>query len=335
MIFLLIHSCSTSKPQTKSHHTSNGFKNPNPEFVEQGLGSLIKWISFRWQVEHSIDPDDYPAFPIQKNDGALLRANSSKLTVTWIGHASTLIQIDGINILTDPIWSERCSPVSFAGPKRFTPPGLKIEDLPQIDLVILSHNHYDHMDLPTLRILENKFHPKFLAGLGNRDFLTNEGLIDVMELDWWDEVSVKGLSIHFTPTQHFTGRGIFDRFKTLWGSYVVKGKSNKVYFAGDTGYYSHFKEIGEKFGEIDVAILPIGAFEPRWFMAGVHVDPAQAVQAFEDLNAKFLVPMHYMTFVLADEKLDSPIPLTQEAFQSRKIDITRLIALKIGESRFF
>jgi N-acyl-phosphatidylethanolamine-hydrolysing phospholipase D len=335
LILILLNSCISNQPQAKAHHTNNGFKNTNPEFVEHGLGSLIQWMSTRWKVEHSIDPTDYPEFPVLNNDGKLLRENKSKLSVTWIGHATTLIQVEGVSILTDPIWSDRCSPVSFAGPKRYTPPGIQLDNLPNIDVVIISHNHYDHMDLPTLLELEKKFHPTFIAGLGNREFLLKEGLGSVIELDWWENTKIKDVSISFTPAQHFTGRGIFDRFKSLWGSYVIEGRSEKVYFAGDTGYSPHFKEIAEKYGKMDIAILPIGAFEPRWFMADVHVDPEQAVQAFEDLDAKYFIPMHYMTFVLSDEKLDSPIPLTVQAFQARKMELSRLIAFKIGESRFF
>ncbi|MCZ8156389.1 MAG: MBL fold metallo-hydrolase [Leptospira sp.] len=328
-------SCSAKKEITKEHYTSTGYKNPNPNFEKLGFGSLLKWSSTRWKNEHSIEPEDYPKFQMVDNDGLSLKQNDSKLSVTWIGHATTLIQLDGVNILTDPIWSERCSPVSFAGPKRYTQPGIQIENLPNIDIVILSHNHYDHMDLPTLKILETKFHPKFLVGLGNGAFLNDNGLSQVTEMDWWDEIILKGIQIHFTPTQHFSGRGLFDRDSSLWGSYALVGAKSKVYFAGDTGYYTHFKAIGQKFGSFDVAILPIGATEPRWFMAPVHIDAKEAVQAFEDLNAKFFIPMHYQTFVLSDEPLDSPVPMTKQNFLNKKIDLMRLIALKIGESRFF
>ncbi|BDA79907.1 membrane protein [Leptospira kobayashii] len=320
---------------TKPHHTKSGFRNLNPDFEDHGLTDVLKWVSGRWSGEHSLEPEDYPPFPVVSNDGKVLRENDSKLSVTWIGHATTLVQIDGVNILTDPIWSDRCSPVSFAGPKRYTPPGLRLEDLPRIDVVILSHNHYDHTDLSSLKLLEEKHHPKFLAGLGNKPLLKGIGLSDVEEMDWWDSVERKGVKFVFTPTQHFSGRGLTDRYETLWGSYAILGKSQKVYFGGDTGYYTHFKEIGKKFDGFDVAILPIGAFEPRWFMSSVHVDPEQSVRAFADLRAKFMVPMHYMTFVLSDEKLDSPVPLARKAFEDLKLAVERLVPLKIGESRFF
>lgn len=328
-------SCFADASVRKSHHTADGFKNPNPNFETKGLWNVISWQFQRFQLPHSLDPKDYPPFPVLPNDGNQLLANHSKLSVTWVGHATTLIQIDGVNILTDPIWSERCSPVSFIGPKRYTPPGIKIENLPRIDIVILSHNHYDHTDLPTLKQLEEKFHPLVFTGIGNRKLLLAEGLKNVKEMDWWEEIKTNDLSITFTPTQHFSGRGLFDRDETLWGSYLISGEKEKVYFGGDTGYYSHFREISERLGPIDVAILPIGATEPRWMMEPVHVDPIQAVQAFVDLKAKYMVPMHYMTFVLSDEALDSPVPRTKEELKRSGISEDHFIPLKIGESRFF
>ncbi|MBK8396558.1 MAG: MBL fold metallo-hydrolase [Leptospiraceae bacterium] len=269
------------------------------------------------------------------NNGLSLRENKSKLSFTWIGHASVLIQLDGKNILTDPIWSERCSPISFIGPKRYTNPGLKIEDLPPIDIVIISHNHYDHLDIPTLKFLDNRDKPTFFVGLGNKELLTNEGLSNIVQLDWWDIRIEKNLKINFTPTQHFSGRGIFDRGESLWGSYVIEGKLESFYFAGDTGYFAGFKEIGKRFPNIDVAILPIGAYEPRWFMKPVHMNPEDTVLAFQDLGAKYLLPMHYHTFVLTDEALDEPLKFTKSLFESKKIQLETLLDLKIGESKFF
>jgi len=331
--FLFGH-CQSMKDNLPLHHNpSGGFQNPNPAFIKHGFGSLFQWGMTRWKVPHSIDPEDYAPFPIVPNDGKALRDNSSRLSVTWIGHATNLVQIDGINILTDPIWSERCSPVSFAGPKRYTPPGLDLDNLPPIHLVVLSHNHYDHTDLPTLVELEKRFHPQVYIGLGNAKWLRSEGIAKVEELDWWEERTFQNLGVIFTPTQHFSGRSLNDRDESLWGSFVFQGKKHKVYFAGDTGYYTHFKEIGQRFPELDVAILPIGAYEPRWFMSPVHVDPIQAVQAFVDLKAKQMVPMHYGTFVLSDERLDAPLRETQAAFQAQ--GLSGLKPLKIGESSFF
>lgn len=327
--------CQSRPGIEKPHHISGGFKNPNPDFQKKGLSNLFRWQWERRNLEHSLDPNTYPIFPVQINDGVQLKGNTKDLSVTWVGHATTLIQMDGLNVLTDPNWSERCSPISFIGPKRYTPPGIELNNLPKIDAILLSHNHYDHTDLPTLKELSKKFNPKVFVGLGNKKLLEDNGITNVIEMDWWDEIKFEGVGFNFTPTQHFSGRGLFDRDETLWGSFVLVGKSQKVYFAGDTGYYSHFLEIGSKWKEIDVAILPIGAFEPRWFMAPVHVDPEEAAQSFADLGAKYLVPMHYMTFVLSDEKLDSPVPRTYEALKQLGKPRESFIPLKIGETRFF
>ncbi len=319
----------------KPHHTLNGFQNLNSDFKPKGLGDVLLWkLGNLFKTLPSVEPKDY-LIETLTNDGVKLRENKSKTSFTWIGHASVLIQLDGKNILTDPIWSERCSPVSFLGPKRFTKPGVKIEDLPQIDIVVISHNHYDHMDLPTLKELDNRYKPTFYVGLGNRKLLIEEGLTNVVELDWWDIRHDKDLKINFTPTQHFSGRGVLDHGKTLWGSYVIEGKSDTVYFAGDTSYFAGFKEIGNRFSKIDVAILPIGAYEPRWFMKPVHMNPEDTIQAFSDLGAKYMLPIHYLTFVLTDEALDEPLKLTKSLFESKKINPDLLIDLKIGESRFY
>ncbi len=328
--------CTAMEKEKPFHHTKNGFRNLDSEVEVKGLGDVLSWqFSKLFQSKQSsVNPSDYK-FEVITNDGAELRKNSHKTSFTWIGHATLLIQLDGKNILTDPIWSQRCSPVGFAGPKRYTQPGLKLEDLPLIHIVLISHNHYDHLDLPTLIELEKRFSPTFFVGLKNADLLKTNGIQKVFELDWWEEISLLELSITFTPTQHFSARGVFDRNQTLWGSFVVLGKEHSFFFAGDTGYFSGFKEIRKKFPNLDFAILPIGAYEPRWFMKAVHMNPEDAVQAFLDLQAKYFIPMHYQTFVLSDEGLDAPLSFTKAEFQRRSLDINKLLSLKIGESKFF
>lgn len=335
-IFIGLINCKTSggdkNAKSKPHHTEDGFKNLDPNLEDHGFGDFLKW---QWQRLVTDLPSKNPAdYKIESsiNNGAKLRENNSKFSATWIGHATTLIQIEGKNILTDPIWSERCSPVSFLGPKRYTKPGIKINDLPPIHIVIISHNHYDHLDLPTLQKLEKLFHPIFISGLGNGSFLKDEGLENVIELDWWDETIRQELKITFTPTQHFSARGLTDRNETLWGSFVVSGQKHTFYFAGDTGYFDGFKQIANKFPNIDLAILPIGAYEPRWFMKVVHMNPEDAVRAFLDLNAKSMLPIHYNTFVLTDEPLDEPLKKTIEIFTKKGLDIEELQDLKIGET---
>jgi N-acyl-phosphatidylethanolamine-hydrolysing phospholipase D len=319
----------------KIHHTKNGFQNADTSIQSKGLGAVLSWkLGNLFKKLPSTEAKDYPIETLP-NDGSAVRANLTKLSFTWIGHATVLLQIDGKNILTDPIWSERCSPISFIGPKRFTNPGIKLENLPRIDLIVISHNHYDHLDLPTLKALDNRDKPTIFVGLKNKDFLKGEGLTNVIELDWWDVRIEKDIRITFTPTQHFSGRGLFDREETLWGSYVIEGKKETIYFAGDTGYFAGFKEIGNKFPKIDVAILPIGAYEPRWFMKPIHMNPEDTLQAFQDLGAKYLLPMHYLTFVLTDEPLDEPLKITKSLIESKKIKKDSLLDLKIGETKIF
>lgn len=336
LIMILLNSCFSNSENLKPHHTKAGFRNLNPRIEAKGLGDILTWqLSRVFQNLPSLNPEDYE-FLVIENDGKSLQKNQDQLSVTWIGHATLLIQLDGKNILTDPIWSERCSPISFLGPKRYTPVGIKIENLPKIDIVLISHNHYDHLDIPTLRELEKRFSPYFFVGLKNGELLKVEGLTKIIELDWWDSYSILDLEIHFTPAQHFSARGIFDRNKSLWGSFVVRSKKQKsFYFAGDTGYFHHFIEIGKKFQNLDLAILPIGAYEPRWFMKDFHVNPEDSVQAFLDLKAKYMIPMHYQTFVLSDEALDEPLKKTKEEFEKKVGDLSKLIDLKIGETRFF
>lgn len=332
ILFLMsILDCSNVQVDTnKKHHTKDGFKNLSPNYVDKSFGDVIRWWWNRsFSDRPSRDPADYKIESTVSNGEHL---KTSQYSVTWVGHATVLIQMNGINILTDPIWSERCSPVSFAGPKRYTAPGIKLDDLPTIHAVIISHNHYDHMDLPTLKILDKKFKPVIIAGLKNKKFLQSEGLTNVVELDWWDTYTLKDVEIVFTPTQHFTGRTLWDRYETLWGSYILKDKNKTFYFAGDTGYFSGFKEIGEKFPNIDLAILPIGAYLPRDFMSPVHVDPDDSYKAYLDLKAKFMLPMHYNTFALADEALDEPLKRIKNLFQTNQTE-ENLFSLKIGEHK--
>jgi L-ascorbate metabolism protein UlaG (beta-lactamase superfamily) len=197
--------------------------------------------------------------------------------------------------------------VVFAGPKRVRPPGIRFEDLPHIDAVIVSHDHYDHMDLPTLKRLQKEHHPRFVVPLGNAAILESAGILGAVELDWWQSDAVApGVKVTATPSQHFSNRGAFDQGNALWASYVIEGKSGRVYFAGDTGYGPHFKEIARRLGAPRLALLPIGAFRPRWFMGPVHMAPEEAVKAAKDLGAALSLGIHFGTFRLADDGEDEP-----------------------------
>jgi L-ascorbate metabolism protein UlaG (beta-lactamase superfamily) len=267
----------------------------------EGFGRLLKWQLSREQGPwREFQPAPPGAAPPR-------RVGHGQLRVTFINHATTLIQLDDVNILTDPIWSERCSPVGWAGPRRVRPPGIRFEDLPAIDAVVISHNHYDHLDVPTLRRLAQAHKPVILAGLGNAALLKKEGVTGAVDLDWWQSTGLTaGVRVTMAPSQHFSGRGLTDRDETLWASYVISAPGGNVYFAGDTGMGPHFQQIAARFSPIRLAILPIGAFRPEWFMSRVHITPEEAIAAHHILRAGTSLGMHFGTFRLADDAQDEP-----------------------------
>lgn len=256
------------------------------------------------------------------------------LRVTFVNHATLLIQTSGVNVLTDPVWSRRVSPVSWAGPRRRRPPGVAFEDLPQIDLVLLSHDHYDHLDLPTLARLERRDRPSYFCGLAVDEILRKNGLSEVLPLDWWESVAARrGLSVTSVPVQHFSGRTPFDRNRTLWTGFVLSGSAGNVFFAGDTGYGPHFAEISKRIPEIRLALLPIGAYKPAWFMGPVHCSPEEALAAHRDLAATTSVGMHYGTFELADDGQDEPREEIERLLAQSTEPRPRFWLLENGEGR--
>lgn len=262
------------------------------------------------------------------------RVGAGALRVTFVNHATTLVQMDGLNILTDPIWAERCSPVSFAGPARVRPPGVALEDLPPIDAVIISHNHYDHLDLETLAALAAA-NPglRIFVGLGVDALLEREGIPGAVALDWYERVALSDeVTLVGWPNRHFSGRGLDDRDATLWLSYVLLGPGGPVYFAGDTGWGAHFAEAGRAHGPLRLAILPIGAYLPRWFMAPIHISPEEAVDAARDLRASTSVGIHFGTFPLAKDGQYRPMQDLAAALARRR-PRPRFWVLDFGEGR--
>ena len=265
--------------------------------------------------------------------------------VTWIGHASTLAQLGGLNVLTDPVFSERVSPLSFVGPKRHIPPALTPSQLPHIDLVLISHNHYDHLDEASVRALAQQpgGAPLFVVPLGNKAWMAERGITNVVELDWWQShpIAAPGgpVQIVLTPAQHWSGRGLNDRMTTLWGSYAVFAADCHLFFSGDTGYSKDFRDIHERLapkqrdGGFDVALIAIGAYEPRWFMSSQHINPAEAVQVHLDLAAKLSIGVHWGTFELTDESLDEPPRHLAEARRAKGLPDESFVTLAIGETR--
>lgn len=269
-----------------------------------------------------------PAFPTP-------RAATDVVTVTWVGHATFLLQIGGVNVLTDPMWSERASPVQYAGPRRFALPGVPLDALPPIDLVLQSHNHYDHLDEDTVRLLTRRDPGAvWLAPLGVAPQLRDWGVEQAHELDWWNSARFGALRLTSTPAQHFSGRGFADRDRTLWCGWALRAGSRAVWFAGDTGLHPEFATIGERAGPFDVALMPVGAYEPRWFMRPVHMNPEDAVQAFQALRvANAMVPMHWGTFKLTDEPMAEPPVRTVAAWRAAGLPDDALWVLVPGETK--
>jgi L-ascorbate metabolism protein UlaG (beta-lactamase superfamily) len=286
----------------RAHFDGKRFRNPG---AAQAGGFFD---AMRWKLGGSPRPSPRPArfmadVTPSKPPAAV---NGRDLRVTLVNHSTVLLQQRGLNILTDPIWSERASPVSFAGPRRRREPGVRWDDLPAIDIVLLSHNHYDHLDLSTLRRLAERGRAQFVVPIGVGSLLRRKGIGPFEELDWGGRLEVAGAAIHAVPAMHFSARGLFDRNRTLWCGYTIETEGHLVYFAGDTGFGGHFAEIRQRFGAPGLALLPIGAYEPRWFMSPIHMTPEEAVRAHEILAAKTSIAIHHGTFQLADEGLDEP-----------------------------
>jgi L-ascorbate metabolism protein UlaG (beta-lactamase superfamily) len=252
--------------------------------------------------------------------------------ITFIGHATFLIQTPAGNLLTDPMYSQRASPLPWIGPRRVRQAAVAFEDLPHVSTVLLSHNHYDHCDLATLRAIAKRFDPVVVTPLGNGDLVRSAGIRRVEELGWWQQATTGALPILLTPAQHFSARTPFDRNRALWGGFIVTVDGVRIYFAGDTAYAPFFREIRHRCGPIDLALLPIGAYEPRWFMRAVHMNPAEAVEAHIDLDAAESIAMHFGTFQLTTEGIDAPLRALDDARQMKGIAASRFRALEFGES---
>ena len=362
---LALGGCANANPYfnaAKSHHTPEGFKNNSTEGTVRPLSDLIRW---RWAAyRNDLPPPPKTPTPVQAPDLASIHANARagkamQPMVTWIGHATALVQASGLNVLTDPIFSERAFPVQIAGPKRAQPPGVALADLPPIDVVIVSHNHYDHLDRLSVIALNAQASGStmFLVPLGNKPWMENIGITNVIELDWWDSVTLTrnkdgrparatpgqaGVEFYLTPVQHWSARGMGDRSKTLWGGWSVFGPDFHWYFGGDNGYSRDFTDTFNRFPGMrlpgnpsklfDLALIPIGAYEPRWFMKEQHVNPLEAVQTHIDLGAVKSIGIHWGTFNLTDEALDQPPIDLIAARKTLGVSAVDFLLLKIGET---
>ncbi len=291
------------------------------------------WDLIVWKLTTT---DGY--WPSNTNDVKQYKPNSfsKNLQISFIGHSTFLIQLDSINILTDPIWSERASPVSFVGPKRCRIPAINFSDLPKIDYVVISHNHYDHLDIETLKKLKVHSNPTVCVPLGVDLFLKEESIENVIAMNWWEEKKIKSnFKINFLPSRHFSGRGFTDMNETLWGSWIIISDTTRIYFAGDTGFGIHFEQIANRFPNIEVSLLPIGAFKPRFFMEQIHISPDEAVKSHIILKSKKSIAMHFGTFSLADDAIDEPIIELEKSLLNRKISKENFLIPKFGEPIFF
>ncbi|MDK9706669.1 MAG: MBL fold metallo-hydrolase [Desulforhopalus sp.] len=329
MAFLLAGCAGPYQGPVSDHFDGRRFFNPGKP-MDKGLGAFLKW---RMTSEQQYWPkySELAAY-----DRPPARVYGEDLRVSWVGHATVLIQVEGLNILTDPVWAERVSPVSWAGPTRVHPPGIAFDDLPPIDLVLISHNHYDHLDLPTLARLSERDRPRILVPLGNDKLLAGQvPAIAAEAYDWGAKVAIsEAVSIHLQPMHHWSARGIFDRNEALWAAFTITTPSGNIYFAGDSGYGKgdYFREAQAKFGRFRLAILPIGAYDPRWFMAYGHMAPDECVLAFEDLGRPFILPIHHSTFPLADTGYGQPLVDLRRAVAGQPVAEERIQPLAIGAS---
>jgi L-ascorbate metabolism protein UlaG (beta-lactamase superfamily) len=300
-------------------------------YNETGIRAQSLWTAFKWMLNRDHSPWSKKIIPSANYN--LPNATEKHCVVTFVNHASSLIQTGKINILTDPQYSDRASPFSFAGPYRVHEPGIAYDKLPKIDVVIISHDHYDHMDKRTLKMLYHDHKPLFLVGLGNDVHLKSFGITEnVKTLDWWQPIQIANTVFTFVPAQHFSGRGLLDHNTTLWGGFVLHIEKAHLFFAGDTGYGPHFKTIHDHFGPMDLSMLPIGSYCPRWFMQPVHVNPEEAVLAHLDLQSKKSIGIHYKTFPMSDEPYEQPVIDLEAAKKKYNIPNDAFIAPDFGQS---
>ncbi len=305
----------------------DGKKFTNPGGIEaKGFKDLWKWMRTRergkWQEKMDIPPGPPPQS----------RVTGDQVAVTFVNHSTFLVQFQGLNILTDPIWSKRASPFPFAGPRRMRPPGLRFEDLPPIDIILLTHNHYDHLDIKAMKKLWDEFHPAIYCTLGVSPFLRKHGIERATEMDWWDESKFNtDLKILCTPAQHFSGRGMYDRDRTLWSGFALMTGNGSIYYSGDTGYGDFFTEIKDKIGPVRIAFIPIGAYKPAWFMGPIHTGPAEAIRIHNEMESPVSIAMHFGTFPLADDSEDDPQMELERLLKEGALSQGRFLVLEEGK----
>ena len=342
-------SADDKNPHISDHFDGTHYFNPNVPVRSQNSEEAKQWKRRSW-ISRLIFGDDWPEWPDMSKDKSAVypppvnRVDNGEIRITLVNHSTFLIQMDGLNILTDPVWSKRVGPLSWLGVKRHRRPGIRFDDLPPIDVVLVSHNHYDHMDMPTLKRLVKKFHPRALTSLGNSGNLKDAGFESAMEFDWWKSVKVsEDVTVTLVPAQHFSMRSFWDRNETLWGGFVISGPSGNVYFAADTGYGPHFKEIAQRFAPIGIALLPISPFRmpkdedanagPNY--STMHTNPSDAVQAHIDLGAKFSLACHFQTFQLGADDFNAAPAMFGRAATKSGLKPGKFVAPEFGECHIY
>jgi L-ascorbate metabolism protein UlaG (beta-lactamase superfamily) len=342
---LLAGGCSSTNPyfdSGKPHHRPDGFNN---RFLDNGRPDQPSF--WRWQWERlwtSQVPDEPERIAVAPPDTAYLHANRQDLTATWLGHSTVLWQVQGLNILTDPHLGQRASPVGFAGPRRQTPVPLPLGGLPRIDMVLISHNHYDHLDRDTVLALNAQAGgpPLFVVPLGVDLWMHEQGITRVQRMDWGDRHHISNsndreISVEFVPVQHWSSRTPWDRNATLWGGYVVstsiQQQPYRLFFAGDTGYSPDFAELGRRFGGFDFSAIPVGCYEPRWFMGTQHANEDDAVRIHLDVKSRLSMGIHWGTFRLCDEPIHAPLDGLPEARARHGVADDAFVLFQLGETR--
>ena len=343
-IVSLTAACSSVNPYydaSKKHHRPDGFNNNYIDNWRKDRPSFLKW---QWdKLTNPMPAQDASRVKVVAPDLAYIKANRRDAAVTWIGHSTALWQLGGLNILTDPHFTERASPVSFAGPERLVALPLQLADLPRIDVVLISHNHYDHLNVRSVQMLNQQpgGPPLFVVPLGVDLWMRAEGIINVQRMDWWDKLPIKTpegeIEVHFVPAQHWSSRAPWDRNASLWGGFVAHAKVNNapysMFFAGDTGYSKDFVDIAAKFGGFDFAQIPVGCYLPRWFMKDQHVNEEEAVQIHLDVKSKFSMGVHWGTFRLCDEPIDAPLDGLPKARKKLGVSDDAFVLFSLGETR--
>ena len=329
------------KPPSAVHRTPDGtFHNPWPDSEPRDLGEVLRWSAQRLTQTLAKDPPR-GSFPVAAPAISYPRASDNDFSATWIGHSTVLLQVGNINVITDPVFSQRASPVQWAGPRRIMDPAISIAALPPVDVVLLSHNHYDHCDMPAIRwIAKTQPRTTWIVPVGLAAYIRRWGVREIIELDWWQEAAINGIRLTATPARHFSARGLLDRNKSLWCGFSLESKGRRAYFAGDTAYHPAFDEIGARCGPFDFVMIPIGAYDPRWFMHSMHTDPEEAVQIYQDLVSAhpgkpfpLMLAIHWGTFRLTDEPMDEPPRRTVARWDAVGLDADRLWIGSFGETR--